>query len=100
MTWSFIQEHFPWNVILLVGGGFAISDGAEKSGLSLWIGEKLNSLENLNESLVLLLVLVVVSCFTEIASNAATISLLTPLLIALVRSSGQIFLAFLQFKRI
>jgi len=86
MTWRYIQDHFPWNVLLLVGGGFAISNGAEKTGLSLWIGEKLNSVENLDKPLVLLIVLLVVSVFTEITSNAATISLLTPLLIALVKN--------------
>ena len=84
MTWKYIQEHFPWNVILLVGGGLAISDGANKSGLSDWVGLQLLSLGNLSQEVILLILLLVISCVTEVISNSATISLVTPIMIALV----------------
>jgi len=84
MTWQYIQEHFPWNVILLVGGGLAISDGANKSGLSAWVGDQLFALNSLSQEAILAILLVIISCATEVISNSATISLVTPILIALV----------------
>jgi len=85
MTWEYIQEHFPWNVILLVGGGLAISDGAERSGLSVWVGEQLYSLHNLPQEVILLILLFVISCATEVISSSAMISLVTPILLSLVK---------------
>jgi di/tricarboxylate transporter len=84
MTWQYIQEHFPWNVILLVGGGLAISDGANKSGLSGWVGDQLYELGSLSKEVNLLLLLLIISCVTEVISNSATISLVTPILISVV----------------
>lgn len=67
MTWDYLQTNFPWGVVLLVGGGFAISDGAQASGLSAWLGEQLNGLESLPQPLLLLLVLGILSVFTEVS---------------------------------
>lgn len=87
LSWQFIQENFPWHVIFIVGGGLAISDGANASGLAIWLGEQFNGLENLSRYVVLIIIVVIISLLTELMSNAAAVSLLTPILIALVRES-------------
>lgn len=84
MCWRFIQQHFPWHVLFIVGGGLAISDGANVSGLAVWMGDQFNGLERLSRYVVLLMVVVLISLLTELMSNAAAVSLLTPILIALV----------------
>lgn len=71
-------------MIFIVGGGLAISDGANASGLSVWLGEQFNGLASLSRHVILLLIVVIISLLTEMMSNAAAISLLTPILIALV----------------
>ncbi|KAJ6632716.1 Solute carrier family 13 member 3 [Pseudolycoriella hygida] len=83
LSWQFIQQHFPWHVLFIVGGGLAISDGANASGLSVWLGEQFNGLEHLSRYIVLLIIVVIISFLTELMSNAAAVSLLTPILIAL-----------------
>ncbi|KAJ6635782.1 Solute carrier family 13 member 3 [Pseudolycoriella hygida] len=83
LSWQFIQQHFPWHVLFIVGGGLAISDGANASGLSVWLGDRFNGLENLSPHIVLLIVVLLISFLTELMSNTAAVSLLTPILIAL-----------------
>ncbi|XP_058535547.1 Na(+)/dicarboxylate cotransporter 3 isoform X2 [Ochotona princeps] len=80
LTWKKAQETVPWNIILLLGGGFAMAKGCEESGLSVWIGGQLHPLENVPPVLAVLLVTVVIAFFTEFASNTATIIIFLPVL--------------------
>ncbi|XP_041081170.1 solute carrier family 13 member 3-like isoform X1 [Polyodon spathula] len=80
LSWTKAQESVPWNIILLLGGGFAMAKGCEESGLSSWIGGQLKPLESVPPPLAVLLVTVVVACFTELASNTATIIIFLPIL--------------------
>ncbi|XP_012598458.1 Na(+)/dicarboxylate cotransporter 3 [Microcebus murinus] len=80
LTWRKAQETVPWNIILLLGGGFAMAKGCEESGLSSWIGGKLDPLENVPPALAMLLITVVVAFFTEFASNTATVIIFLPVL--------------------
>lgn len=79
-------------MLFIVGGGLAISDGANASGLSVWLGDQFNGLANLSRYVVLLLIVVIISFMTELMSNAAAVSLLTPILIALVSKNAYNFL--------
>uniref|UniRef100_A0ABI7YLI3 Solute carrier family 13 member 3 n=1 Tax=Felis catus TaxID=9685 RepID=A0ABI7YLI3_FELCA len=80
LTWKKVQDTVPWNIILLLGGGFAMAKGCEESGLSAWIGGQLHPLENVPPPLAVLLITVVVAFFTEFASNTATIIIFLPVL--------------------
>ncbi len=52
-------------MVLLVGGGFALSEASDKSGLSAWIGEQFISLEHLPHSAILLIVMILTAIITE-----------------------------------
>uniref|UniRef100_A0A5F9CZJ6 Solute carrier family 13 member 3 n=1 Tax=Oryctolagus cuniculus TaxID=9986 RepID=A0A5F9CZJ6_RABIT len=80
LTWKKAQDTVPWNIILLLGGGFAMAKGCEESGLSVWIGGQLHPLENVPPVLAVLLITVVIAFFTEFASNTATIIIFLPVL--------------------
>nr|XP_030704682.1 solute carrier family 13 member 3 isoform X2 [Globicephala melas] len=80
LTWKKAQDTVPWNIILLLGGGFAMAKGCEESGLSAWIGGQLHPLEKVPPALAVLLITVVVAFFTEFASNTATIIIFLPVL--------------------
>ncbi|XP_051488866.1 Na(+)/dicarboxylate cotransporter 3 isoform X2 [Apus apus] len=80
LTWKKAQETVPWNIILLLGGGFAMAKGCEESGLSAWIGGRLHPLEGVPPPVAVILVTIVIALFTEFASNTATIIIFLPVL--------------------
>ncbi|XP_066480800.1 Na(+)/dicarboxylate cotransporter 3 [Tiliqua scincoides] len=80
LTWSKAQESVPWSIIILLGGGFAMAKGCEESGLSIWIGGRLDPLENVPPAVAVVLITVVIALFTEFASNTATIIIFLPVL--------------------
>ncbi|XP_073931011.1 Na(+)/dicarboxylate cotransporter 3 isoform X3 [Castor canadensis] len=80
LSWKKAQETVPWNIILLLGGGFAMAKGCEESGLSAWIGGRLHPLEHVPPVLAVLLITIVIAFFTEFASNTATIIIFLPVL--------------------
>ncbi|XP_006901863.1 PREDICTED: solute carrier family 13 member 1 [Elephantulus edwardii] len=80
ITWKEFQSFMPWDIAILVGGGFALADGCEESGLSAWIGNQLSPLGSLPVWLIILISSLMVTSLTEVASNPATITLLLPIL--------------------
>ncbi|KAL7646871.1 UNVERIFIED_CONTAM: hypothetical protein RMT77_002128 [Armadillidium vulgare] len=80
LTWKACQERIPWGIVLLMGGGFAMAKAAGDSGLSTWLGHQLIYLEFLPAPALLAIVCLVTALATEITSNAATASVLLPIL--------------------
>ncbi|KAM3601264.1 uncharacterized protein V6R79_009910 [Siganus canaliculatus] len=80
LNWKVVQERLPWNVIILLGGGYALASGSEESGLSTWLGDKLRPLESLPRPVIPLLLCLLVAVLTECSSNTATTTLFLPIL--------------------
>jgi len=78
----------PWGIILLFGGGMALALGFESSGLAVWIGQQMTSLNTLPLILVLLILITSVNFLTEITSNLATTAMLLPVLVSLASAIG------------
>ncbi|MFN0216221.1 MAG: SLC13 family permease [Saprospiraceae bacterium] len=76
----------PWGILILFGGGLALSKGFDLSGLAVWFGEQMKGLGFLPHALVLLVVLSAVVMLSEVASNIATASMMMPVLAALAGS--------------
>uniref|UniRef100_A0A8C5N3D4 Solute carrier family 13 member 1 n=1 Tax=Leptobrachium leishanense TaxID=445787 RepID=A0A8C5N3D4_9ANUR len=86
ITWKEFQACMPWDIGILVGGGFALAQGCEDSGLSLWIGNKMTPLGSLPIWIVVLISCVIVTSVTEVASNPATITIFLPILAPLAEA--------------
>ncbi|XP_019943915.2 solute carrier family 13 member 2-like [Paralichthys olivaceus] len=80
LTWNVVHEKMPWNILLLLGGGFALAHGSEKSGLSQWLGETLIPLQNIPPFAISILLCLLVAMLTECSSNTATTTLFLPIL--------------------
>lgn len=79
MDWKTANE-LPWDVLLLFGGGLALSKMFSGSGLSLWIGEQAKGLQHLPLILLIAAVAALVLILTEFTSNTATAATFLPIL--------------------
>lgn len=68
----------PWGVLLLFGGGLALSAQFSASGLADWIGEQVSGLGGLPVWLLVAVMAVAILFLTEITSNTATAATFLP----------------------
>jgi sodium-dependent dicarboxylate transporter 2/3/5 len=81
-------KRIPWDVLILFGGGFALADALETSGFSKWAGAKLAFVGNWHPVLLIVVVCIVVTLLSEVASNVATATAMMPVAAALAVSIG------------
>ncbi|MGV3114018.1 SLC13 family permease [Corynebacterium freneyi] len=87
LRWEDALE-LPWGVLLLFGGGLALSTQFTESGLSDWIGEQMSGLGFLPIALLVVAVGLVVLVLTEFTSNTATAATFLPLVGAMAIGLG------------
>uniref|UniRef100_A0A1D1Y149 Tonoplast dicarboxylate transporter n=1 Tax=Anthurium amnicola TaxID=1678845 RepID=A0A1D1Y149_9ARAE len=80
MDWNKCKK-LPWNIVLLLGAGFAIADGVRRSGLADALSSSLGFLESAPYLAIAPLVCLVSSTVTEFTSNNSATMLVVPLLI-------------------
>lgn len=86
LTWQVTQKKMPWNIVLLLGGGFALAKGSEESGLSRWLGAQMTPLHSIPPWAIAIVLCLLVATFTECASNVATATLFLPILASMSQS--------------
>lgn len=79
ITWN-EAKNLPWDVLLLFGGGLALSRQFSNSGLSNWIGIQVQNLKTLPILLIVIIVTVMILALTELTSNTATAAAFLPIL--------------------
>ncbi|XP_052443630.1 solute carrier family 13 member 2-like [Carassius gibelio] len=88
LNWKVVHERMPWNIVLLLGGGFALAKGSEVSGLSKWLGQSLAPLKSIPPFAISLILCFLVGTFTECSSNTATTTLFLPILASMATTIG------------
>ncbi|NWT57355.1 S13A2 protein, partial [Erythrocercus mccallii] len=86
LEWKVVQEKMPWNIVFLLGGGFALAKGSEESGLSAWLGTKLTPLQSIPHPAIAFLLCLLIATFTECTSNVATTTLFLPILASMAEA--------------
>jgi sodium-dependent dicarboxylate transporter 2/3/5 len=85
MDWE-TANRLPWNIVLLIGGGFALAKGFIDSGLTVWFGEQLSGLAGTHPMVLTSAVVAAMSFLTELTSNIATTEMILPILAGLAVS--------------
>ena len=89
IAWPDIERRTQWGVLLLFGGGLALSQVMEVSGASRFLASALTeALQGAPTLLLLLAVVAFVVFLTELVSNTASAALLVPIFIGVAASLG------------
>uniref|UniRef100_F7AHM9 Solute carrier family 13 member 5 n=1 Tax=Ciona intestinalis TaxID=7719 RepID=F7AHM9_CIOIN len=88
LTWNVVQQKMAWNVILLLGGGFAMALGSKESGLSQWIGLQMEPLNAIPPFWANFICCIVICALTQCTSNTATATVFLPILAELAQTLG------------
>ncbi|MDT8397444.1 MAG: SLC13 family permease [Pseudomonadales bacterium] len=85
LEWK-VAATIPWDIIILMGGGFALAAGFSQTGLTEWIANQLTVLQGVHVLIIIVSVVLFVTFLTEVTSNAATATLFIPVMGALALS--------------
>lgn len=78
MDWETAVK-LPWGVLLLFGGGLALSSQFQSSGLTDWIGSVAAGLDTIPVILLIIVITTAIIFLTEITSNTATAATFLPI---------------------
>ena len=87
LDWSASRD-LPWGIVLLFGGGFALAAGFTQSGLTIWLGERMQGLAALPPVLLVMGVCLTITFLTELTSNTATTQMALPVLAGVAGATG------------
>ncbi|XP_041377794.1 solute carrier family 13 member 5-like [Gigantopelta aegis] len=79
LNWKIVNDKLSWGVLLLMGGGFALADACQTSGLSAWVSGYLSSLESMPDWAIAMVLSLAIAGATEVTSNSATATLFLPI---------------------
>jgi sodium-dependent dicarboxylate transporter 2/3/5 len=87
--WPDVEQRTQWGVLLLFGGGLALSEVMASSGASRFMAGRLTAaLQDAPTLLLLLAVVAFVVFLTELVSNTASAALLVPIFLGVAASLG------------
>ncbi|KAI0239542.1 Solute carrier family 13 member 5 [Lamellibrachia satsuma] len=88
LDWKTVQKKLAWDVIIILGGGFALAEACQVSGLSDEIGKFLSTFGTLPRPIIVLLVSTVTVTVTQITSNISTTTIFLPIVASLGERIG------------
>ena len=80
-------RRIPWDVLLLFGGGLALAEAIQGSGLSVFIGDVLAGIGSWPLILLVATMVALLVFWTELNSNVATAATFMPILAAIAATS-------------
>ena len=83
-----VIPRLPWNIVLLIGGGFALASGFQQTGLAQLIGDQFGVLGVLPPFVVILFICLSLTFLTELTSNTATTEMILPILASVAVATG------------
>ena len=87
LDWDTAKK-LPWEVVLLMGGGFALAEAFRSTGLAEWLGTHFILFQHLPLPALLLALCILVTFITEVTSNTATAVVLMPILASAAMTMG------------
>lgn len=81
LDWAWALK-LPWEVLLLFGGGFALAESFQTTGLAAWLGGGFGLLQGLPLVWIVLILCLATTFISELMSNTAQATMMLPVLAA------------------
>jgi sodium-dependent dicarboxylate transporter 2/3/5 len=90
LDWNFVKKKFPMNVLFLLGAGYALAKAFSITKFGDFLAQFIANLgPHLHAYILMTIIAISVTFFTEVSSNVATASILMPVLARLSVVVGQ-----------
>merc|ERR1712227_557690 len=84
LDWKSVQKRLAWDVIILLGAGFALADACQDSGLSELLGQTIGGfMDGISPKYLPFLAALMISFITGVCSNTSTASVFIPIIASL-----------------
>ena len=83
-----VIRRLPWNIVLLFGGGFALAQGFQVTGLAAFIGAQFTGLAGVPPLIIIFATCLGLTFLTELTSNTATTEMVLPVLASIAVATG------------
>ncbi len=83
-----VIRRLPWNIVLLFGGGFALAQGFQVTGLAGFIGVQFTGLAGVPPLIIIFATCLGLTFLTELTSNTATTEMVLPVLASIAVATG------------
>ncbi|HSR69175.1 MAG TPA: SLC13 family permease [Acidobacteriota bacterium] len=87
LDWEWARK-IPWGVLILFGGGIALAEEVQATGVASWVGNGLEFFSGLPNIALIVIVCLTLTFLTEITSNTATSTIFMPILAGLAVTLG------------
>jgi sodium-dependent dicarboxylate transporter 2/3/5 len=87
LDWEWAKK-LPWEILLLFGGGFALAESFQVTGLASWIGGGFHFLQHLPRVWLILILCLATTFLSELMSNTAQTTMMMPVLAAASATLG------------
>ncbi|MBL4861517.1 MAG: SLC13/DASS family transporter [Crocinitomicaceae bacterium] len=88
LDWDYAVRKIPWGILILLGGGLCLAQAVSRFGVGELLAYQLSGLEQYPDAVIILAVVTLMVFFTEISSNIASVTALTPIFASIAVSMG------------
>uniref|UniRef100_A0A0A1X649 Protein I'm not dead yet n=1 Tax=Zeugodacus cucurbitae TaxID=28588 RepID=A0A0A1X649_ZEUCU len=87
LSWKYVNNYFPWGIIFVLGGGFALSKSFIASGLSLWLADKVSMFNGLPLPILQLFSILISAFLTTFTMNTGVCNIVVPIIAEIARNA-------------
>jgi solute carrier family 13 (sodium-dependent dicarboxylate transporter), member 2/3/5 len=87
LTWEDMKK-MQWGILLLFGGGLALAEGMEQSGLVEKVGQFFSSGSTMSTSMLIFSLTAIALVLTELMSNVALVTIFIPVVFGIAEGYG------------
>jgi solute carrier family 13 (sodium-dependent dicarboxylate transporter), member 2/3/5 len=87
LTWEDMKG-MQWGILLLFGGGLALAEGMEQSGLVEKVGDYFKNSDPLSVALLIFMLTLISMALTELMSNVALVTIFVPVVFGIAEGYG------------